>query len=334
MAEVFLRPVIILSAPRSGSTLLFETLARARGLWTIGGESHALIETIPALRPFANGEHSNLLSGHHATPGIIAELRYRFLQQARNRDGRAYGGAGRIRLLEKTPKNVLRIPFLLKIFPDALFVYLYRNPRQNVSSIMEAWRSGRFVTYRELPDWEGTWSLLLPPDWQTLKGCPLEEVAAFQWRQANAFALQGLRYLEQDRWCAVSYDDLVTEPRATVKRLCNFAGVPFDRGLGDSLAGGLPLSRYTVSRPEPGKWRKNERELARVLPGLAVLDDQIRAVVDQSRKARHPAISEQEFQATLGRPCGVGDGQGSTGRNRPCPCGSGKKFKYCHGQIQ
>jgi preprotein translocase subunit SecA len=22
-----------------------------------------------------------------------------------------------------------------------------------------------------------------------------------------------------------------------------------------------------------------------------------------------------------------------TGRNEPCPCGSGKKYKYCHGKL-
>ena len=22
------------------------------------------------------------------------------------------------------------------------------------------------------------------------------------------------------------------------------------------------------------------------------------------------------------------------GRNEPCPCGSGKKYKHCHGQVQ
>jgi len=22
------------------------------------------------------------------------------------------------------------------------------------------------------------------------------------------------------------------------------------------------------------------------------------------------------------------------GRNDPCPCGSGKKYKYCHGKLQ
>jgi preprotein translocase subunit SecA len=24
---------------------------------------------------------------------------------------------------------------------------------------------------------------------------------------------------------------------------------------------------------------------------------------------------------------------GRVGRNEPCPCGSGKKFKHCHGQV-
>jgi preprotein translocase subunit SecA len=24
---------------------------------------------------------------------------------------------------------------------------------------------------------------------------------------------------------------------------------------------------------------------------------------------------------------------GKVGRNAPCPCGSGKKFKHCHGRV-
>ena len=27
------------------------------------------------------------------------------------------------------------------------------------------------------------------------------------------------------------------------------------------------------------------------------------------------------------------DSWGKVGRNEPCPCGSGKKFKHCHGQF-
>jgi len=36
------------------------------------------------------------------------------------------------------------------------------------------------------------------------------------------------------------------------------------------------------------------------------------------------ATRDQEWQALLAK----------TGRNNPCPCGSGKKFKHCHGRDQ
>ena len=51
LEALFDRPLIILAAPRSGSTLLFETLAESPGVWTVGGESHSFIEGI---RQWAN----------------------------------------------------------------------------------------------------------------------------------------------------------------------------------------------------------------------------------------------------------------------------------------
>ncbi len=44
--DIFDRPIFIVSPPRSGSTLLFETLSQAPGVYTIGDESHVLIESI------------------------------------------------------------------------------------------------------------------------------------------------------------------------------------------------------------------------------------------------------------------------------------------------
>ena len=61
ISSSFDRPIFIVAGPRSGSTLLFETLARNRELWTIGGESHQLIESIDALNPATHGFDSNEL---------------------------------------------------------------------------------------------------------------------------------------------------------------------------------------------------------------------------------------------------------------------------------
>lgn len=285
------RPVIIVAAPRSGSTLLFETLAAHRQLWTIGGESHAQFESLDALHPLHNGRLSNRLLVADASPGVIARLRTAFVAGLRNNEGVRYadlpaqGRPVRVRFLEKTPKNALRIPFLRRVFPDALFVYLHREPCANISSIMEAWRSGRFVTYPQLPGWEGPpWSLLLPPGWQALQGQDLAAIAACQWQLANQYILDDLAEVPASQQCAVSYEQLSADTAAVVRQVCEFAGVPFGPRMQEVAGADLPLSRYTVSPPDPEKWRKNEAEILPVL-------DQIQPVVRRIMQLGSPVTA-------------------------------------------
>jgi hypothetical protein len=265
------RPIVILSAPRAGSTLLFETLAQAAGLYTIGGESHQLIESIGALRPGRGVVHSNRLTRRDATSAIIAELRQRFAGRIVDRDGQPPAPGARVRLLEKTPKNALRVPFLLEVFPDAQFIFLQREPRANLSSMIEAWRGKGWVTYRQLPGWPGPWSLLLPPGYERLRGRPLEEVVAFQWRVANETILDDLAALARERWTSVRYEDLLRDPHAAIARLLDFAGLEMDSRLSDYLSKPLPPSRYTQTAPDPDKWKKNAAQIERVLPSISAI---------------------------------------------------------------
>jgi len=258
-------PVFIVCPPRSGSSFLFETLTRSPSLYTIGGESHLLIEGINALTPAAHDWESNRLSADDATEGVASFLKDRFVSQLRNRDGRRPNG-GPTRLLEKTPKNALRVPFLARAFPDARFVYLYRDPRETVSSMLDAWRSGRFVTYPDLPGWNGSpWSLLLTPGWRDLDGRPLAEVVARQWSSTVDTLLDDLEALDPDRWCVASYDRLVAEPYDEITRLCEFLDIDWD----DELAEPLPDSRHTLDSPHPEKWRRNADELEPQLEFMA-----------------------------------------------------------------
>lgn len=80
-----MQPLIIVSAPRAGSTLLFETLAHFPDLWTIGEESHEIIEGIPELHPAAYGYASNRLTAAAATPTITSFLHDRFARQLQDR---------------------------------------------------------------------------------------------------------------------------------------------------------------------------------------------------------------------------------------------------------
>lgn len=281
----FDRPVIILAAPRSGSTLLFESLTQSNDLWTIGGESHGLFESIHRFNPVMGYCDSNSLSADDATPAIIGQIRFWFFQRLQDSRGRSFHqfrGAmnSRPRLLEKTPKNALRVSLLNVIFPDALFIYLYRNPLENISSMMDAWKSGRFVTYRQLPGRDSSWSLLLPPGWQSYNDSSLEEITAFQWKSANMAILRELKKLDRSRWIAVSYGQQVQNTQETIRRLCSFCNVSPDGILSSMSSGFTKLSRYTVTPPEKDKWHKNAPALSKVVPGLRETIDYIRNNTD------------------------------------------------------
>lgn len=262
---IFDRPLIIVSPPRSGSTLLFETLARAPNLYTVGGESHMVIEGMPALSMKARDFSSNRLTADDATPVIIDTLRARFISQLRDRDGAA-PSSHPLRFLEKTPKNALRIPFLARVLPEARFIYLHRDVRETLSSMIEAWRSGRFQTYRALPDWPGPpWSLLLVPGWRDLAGRPLGEIVARQWQVCMETMLTDLAAIPAERRLAVRYDALRSDWGAEIRRICQFAGLAWDQ----PSEGPLALSQYTLTAPNPDKWRTNAPDIEPYLPELA-----------------------------------------------------------------
>ena len=263
------RPVFIVAPPRSGTSLLFETLAQSPSVWTIGGESHRLIEGIPALSPANRGWDSNRLSATDATPQVVERLEAAFLAELRDRDGNRASdlpGDASLCLLEKTPKNSLRIPFLAKAFPDARFVYLYREPHESLASMMAAWESGRFVTYPRLPGWEGLpWSLVLTPEWRALAGKDLAEIVAEQWRTSSEILLHDLAKIPEDRWAVAGYHNLVADPQGEMTRLCRFLDLEWDR----ELEPGLPLSRHTLTPPRPDKWKEHAPALDPVLERTA-----------------------------------------------------------------
>ncbi len=72
---------------------------------------------------------------------------------------------------------------------------------------------------------------------------------------------------------------------------------------------------------------------------------QIRSQEDVEETAPHAEVQNVQYQhADFDEALGGGDG-GETqaqppaqagpkvGRNDPCPCGSGKKYKHCHGKL-
>ncbi len=278
------RPVFVVSAPRAGSTMLFEALAHNRAFWSLGGEAHREFESHPRMRPAHRNFDSNCLDATDATDEVVTELLSQLAGRLQDADGRkwlelpAAQRPARFRFLEKTPKNGLRIRFLHALFPDAQFIYLHRGARQSISSIVDGWRSGRFVTYPSLPGWDGPkWSFLLPAGWRELNGRPLVEVAAFQWRATNTRILEDLSRLPDNQWRSIRYEQLVEDPAGRLQALCEFVQVPFGPRMQQLVQGDLPLSRYTLEPPDPNKWRRNEKEMETIWEHVQRLDNQLAA---------------------------------------------------------
>jgi hypothetical protein len=272
------RPVFIVAAPRSGSTLLFETLAASEQLVTVGGEAHWLVEGVDELRVGAPGVDSNRLSADAYSISLARRMHAALAERLVDSAGRAVNTLDEHRFLEKTPKNSLRIPLFDRVFPDAQFIFLWRDPRENLSSIMEAWRSGKWKTYSELDGFQGPWSMVLPPGWRTLNGRSLEEIAAFQWDSANRIVLDDLALLPPQRWTAVSYGEFIGAPQASIERLCGFLGIDVDPALRARIDAPLPLARYTQTPPAVDKWRVNAPLIERVLPSVTSTWQRLKAL--------------------------------------------------------
>jgi len=275
----FDRPVIIVAAPRSGSTALFETLQVTPQFMSVGGEAHWLVEGFKALVPGGSaGVDSNRLTDRQMSPQLAVAMQARLTEKLRDGAGKPFANEDSVRLLEKTPKNALRIPFFNALFPDARFVFLWRQPEENISSIIDAWRAGGWITYPKLQGWDGPpWSLLLPPGWQSLKGRPLAEIAAYQWSETNRIIMDDLEALPAERRHVVRYDDFVANPGAAIQGIASFAAIDFDPALTERTAGDLPNSRYTLEAPRPDKWRKNAAEIEPLIPGLEAMRQRLQA---------------------------------------------------------
>ena len=295
---LFERPVFVVCPPRSGSTLLFELLATSPSAWTIGGESHVLVEGHASLHPAAHGFDSNRLDATSATSDVVDQLRAAFGAAVVDRDGRRPDVDARgLRLVEKTPKNALRVPFIDTVFPDAHYVHLVREPREEIASMIEAWGSGRFVTYPQLPGWDGPpWSLVLTPGWRELQGRPLAEIAVRQWAAATTILLDDLEQIDSDRVTFVRYRDLIDDPQATMTSVSEAAGLSWDRQL---HAGHLPVARHTLTPPDPDKWRRHWPDIEPLLearPEVREAFDRVGALLDRgsTRAAATDAHSASE----------------------------------------
>lgn len=198
------RPLFLLSLPRSGSTLVQRVLAVHEQVDTTP-EPWILLPQLYALREW--GAYAEY--GHASAARAILEFAGRlprgeedyFEELAafvRTLYAKASNGRGGY-FLDKTPRYHFVVDELFRVFPDAKFVFLWRNPLAVVASIVQTWTEGRWNLERWHRDlFDGVANL----------------VAGYEG--------------QADRSLAIRYEDLVSDPDVSWPRLHEYLGIRFD----------------------------------------------------------------------------------------------------------
>ncbi|MBT9383886.1 preprotein translocase subunit SecA [Pseudooceanicola sp. CBS1P-1] len=105
-------------------------------------------------------------------------------------------------------------------------------------------------------------------------------------------------------------------------------------GMFEALLDGLREEvTTTLARVRPMTEEERQAQIALLQQQMAAQQQQVDAAVHEAEAA----LIEEPAEAPAGRLPGFDENDPSTwgnpARNAPCPCGSGKKFKHCHGEI-
>jgi len=268
-------PLFIIGCSRSGTTVTYETVSNAPGLLSFGIELPELWNGLYG--PQMNGWASEAASAEDARPEHRDAILKYFYQRL---------GAGWV--VDKTCINVMRVPYLLRLFPDAKFLFIHRDGRDNVSSLMDGWR---FDHHFGLTQFLGDppepvaiddggfseWSFFLPPGWRDYNQASLEEVCAYQWLSANRLALEGRALVPEQNWAQLRYEDIFERPVAMFEEAFERLGLAFDapmRARCETL-NQRPTS-IVSGGPQLAKWRrKNPEAIARILDRIAPMQAEL-----------------------------------------------------------
>ena len=309
------KPIIIIGCPRSGTTLLYSILSTSPELQSLHNESRFLFRKFykqkldkgisfasDVLRPSDLDEEDikyfrDEFLKYSFSSKLIAKLIHKALRRFplfKPFESLIVETNFLLKklflikhcIIEKTPRNCFKVEVMNLLFPDAYFIYIKRDPRTNISSLIDGWtrrKSSKRISKRlpalryklKIKGYEGTdWKFTLPPGYELIVNSSLEEVCAYQWQKSNEEALKGLEKIPNDRKIAISYEDLVNNTPAVIQSICDFTGLKYTGALA-CLAENPPQVNYIKEKPSPEKWKKNEELVAKVLPRLETISEKL-----------------------------------------------------------
>ncbi len=234
------QPVIIVGAPRSGTNMLRDVLCKIPDVGTWPCDEINYIWRHGNIRT-----DTDAFPTSYARPDVIRYIRFCFDKLA---------GKNKLDfLVEKTCANSLRVPFVDEVFPDAKYVFIYRNGYDVVASANLRWKAkldffylldkARFVPISDLPFYffrfcmnrfhrafsnDGRlafWGPQLENMQELLATHSLEQVCALQWKRCVDEACHALSQLPENRVVKVQYESFVTNPGEELEQICRELGI-------------------------------------------------------------------------------------------------------------
>jgi hypothetical protein len=268
-------PIILFGNTRSGTTI---------------------VQKIMSVHPDIAGWYEPNALWLYADPGRIhdefdeSDARKRVKKYIRKKFYKYQKRNGNAVVLEKTPQNILRVPYVRSIFPDAMFLFIVRNPFSFISSVEFKWQrpvTGRGVMRRlkdtpliQLHHWVrryinqqiykrvlkrkylSIWGPRYKGIHEDLKNHDLLTVIARQWSVCSRRAEQGFEFFDSGQILRLKYEDFVSNPIPDLERICAHCGYELTTEM-------VRAANELVKSDRQLKWvRFDPDELARILPEI------------------------------------------------------------------
>lgn len=283
MTPALPRPILVIGAARSGTSMVAELLARHPDVayW---------VEPKYVWRYRQAGAPSDVRPPEEATPEVVDYIRGRFADFQHSR--------GASRFMEKTPSNCFRIEFANRVCPDGRFLHIVRDGRDAALSARRKWTSPpkkqalwrrlrsfeiplrdlpyyavdalRDVVGRQLrPEKAYVWGPQPPGIHEFRRHHGVLKTCAWQWRESVEAALEGLARVPAERVHTFPYEAFVSEPVEHLRRILSFLDLRPDEDLEREVAANVRTeSKRRWERADPEEIRAIEPLIADTLQRL------------------------------------------------------------------
>lgn len=236
------KPIFIFSLPRAGSTLLQRMLLAHP---KIGGTAEPwlllpFVYTIKDYGTFTEYGHGSCYNAFTDFIETLPEKDNTYLNHLSDFANQLYSDQlkdDEIYFLDKTPRYYLIIPEIVKMYPEAKFIFLFRNPLAVLSSIIDSWYGGKMRLHAHYID------LMIGPR-----------------------LLAEAHELLKDKSLFIKYEDLITNTDDTLASIFDYLDIEHDEDIKNkfneiTLSGrkGDNTGRYEYNKVEKvalEKWKR------------------------------------------------------------------------------